>query len=171
VLELLDHHYPRTVAVVLAEAGLPPSALRLEVTESVALDESDDIRRTLEGLHDLGVRLSVDDFGTGYSSFDNLARLAWAELKLDRSIIMQSDNDCGREMMRSMLSFGEALGIEVIAEGIETAAELGVLCSLGCRFGQGFLLGRPQSIGEIAALLVADARATDLFLAGTAAPR
>jgi len=168
-LELLDQHYPRTVAVALAEAGLPPSALRLEVTESVALNESDDLRRTLNGLQDLGVQLSVDDFGTGYSSFDNLARIAWAELKLDRSITIQSDNDCGREMLRSILSFGDALGIEVIAEGIETADELDALRTLGCRFGQGFLLGRPQSIAEIGGLLAADRQKVVSLLAGTAA--
>ena len=73
--------------------------------ESVALNESDDLQRVLKGLQALGVHLSVDDFGTGYSSFDNLARIAWAEIKLDRTITIQTHNARGREMVRSILSF------------------------------------------------------------------
>jgi EAL domain-containing protein (putative c-di-GMP-specific phosphodiesterase class I)/DNA-binding NarL/FixJ family response regulator len=167
-LELRDDVYPTVVAVALAEAGLPPSALRLEVTESVALNESDDLQRVLNGLQALGVELSVDDFGTGYSSFDNLARIAWAEIKLDRTITIQTHNARGREMMRSILSFGRALGIDVIAEGIETVAELDALRALNCRFGQGFLLGRPQTMRELAQLPVAGAWAKAPVLTGSA---
>jgi EAL domain-containing protein (putative c-di-GMP-specific phosphodiesterase class I)/ActR/RegA family two-component response regulator len=168
-LELRDQVYPTVVAVTLAEAGLPPSALLLEVTESVALSESDELHRVLKGLRALGVQLSVDDFGTGYSSFDNLARIDWAEIKLDRSITSRTDNDCGREMTRSILSFGSALGIDVIAEGIETTDELDALRALGCEYGQGFLLGRPQSMAELAELPVADGWPTAPVLAGSSA--
>jgi EAL domain-containing protein (putative c-di-GMP-specific phosphodiesterase class I)/FixJ family two-component response regulator len=159
-LELSNEHYPRTVAVALAEAGLPASSLRLEVTETIALTESDELHKVMRDLQELGVQLSVDDFGTGYSSFDNLARIAWAEIKLDRCITVQSGNVRGRAMMRSIVSLGNALGIDVIAEGIETVDELTTLRALGCRYGQGFLMARPQSITEVAILLATETNST-----------
>ena len=147
--ELRDPDYAQRVARTLAEADLPGSALRLEVTESVALDESDDVRRALAEIQQLGIQLSVDDFGTGYASFDNLTRVPWSELKIDRSLTTQCGDARGREMLRAILAFGTALDIDVIAEGIETQDQLDNLRSLGCRYGQGFLFGRPQPISAI----------------------
>lgn len=147
--ELRDADYPHRVARTLSEANLPGSALRLEVTESVALDESDDVRCALAGIQQLGIQLSVDDFGTGYASFDNLTRVPWSELKVDRSLTTQCGDPRGREMLRAILAFGTALDIDVIAEGIETPDQLDSLRALGCRYGQGYLLGRPQPISAI----------------------
>jgi len=144
--ELRDLDYPKRVARALGDAGLPPEALRLEITESLALDESDEVRGALAGIQDLGVRLSVDDFGTGYSSFASLTSMPWAEIKLDRSLTTQCLDVRGREMLRAIVAFGNAVDIEVIAEGIETLEQLDILRALGCRYGQGYLLGRPAPV-------------------------
>ena len=151
--ELRDPDYPVRVAAALLDAGLPASALRLEVTESLALDESDEVDAVLGAIGDLGVQLSVDDFGTGYSSFAALTRIPWSELKLDRSLTVQCEDPKGRAMLRAIVAFGAALDIDVMAEGIETSEQLEALRSIGCRYGQGFLLGAPQPIAAIAARL------------------
>jgi EAL domain-containing protein (putative c-di-GMP-specific phosphodiesterase class I)/ActR/RegA family two-component response regulator len=143
--ELRCIDYPERVMRAIAEADLPPSAIGIEVTESVAVDQSDTFVRHLDALARQGVRLSIDDFGTGYSSFAGLTRLPWNEIKIDRSLTARH-RDAGTEMLRSMLALGQALGIDVIAEGIETIVELDALRALGCNYGQGFLFGRPQPI-------------------------
>ena len=148
--ELRDADYPSRVEQACAEAGLPLSALRLEVTESLTLDESEEVDRVLADLQTLGIALSIDDFGTGYSSFSILTRVPWAEIKLDRSLTAQYVDPRGREMLRAIINFGTSLAIDVIAEGIETAAQLQALHTLGCRYAQGYLLGRPQPISGIA---------------------
>ena len=147
--ELRDPDYPNRVATALADAGLPASALRLELTESLALDESDEVDQVLGAIRDLGVQLSVDDFGTGYSSFAALTRIQWSELKLDRSLTVQCQDSKGQALVRAIVTFGAALDIDVIAEGIETVEQLDALRMLGCRYGQGFLLGGPAPISEI----------------------
>ena len=155
--ELRDADYPTRVEHACAQAGLPLSALRLEVTESLALDESDEVDRVLADLQTLGIALSIDDFGTGYSSFSILTRVPWAEIKLDRSLTAQYVEPRGREMLRAIINYGTSLNVDVIAEGIETDAQLQALRALGCRYGQGYLLGRPQPISEIARNLRRDA--------------
>ena len=89
--ELRDADYPARVEQACAEAGLPRSALRLEITESLTLDESEEVDRVLAELQALGVALSIDDFGTGYSSFSILTRVPWSEIKLDRSLTTRAD--------------------------------------------------------------------------------
>jgi EAL domain-containing protein (putative c-di-GMP-specific phosphodiesterase class I) len=151
--ELRDADYPARVEQACAEAGLPRSALRLEITESLTLDESEDVDRVLTDLQALGVALSMDDFGTGYSSFSILTRVPWSEIKLDRSLTSQYADPRGREMLRAIINYGTALSVDVIAEGIETVAQLQAVQALGCRYAQGFLLGRPQPISAIARIL------------------
>jgi EAL domain-containing protein (putative c-di-GMP-specific phosphodiesterase class I)/CheY-like chemotaxis protein len=148
--ELRDPAYPERVAVALDDAGLPPSALRLEITESLAIDDSEEVDAVLDTIGAIGVQLSVDDFGTGYSSFAALTRVPWSELKLDRSLTLQCEDPRGRAMLRAIVTFGAALEIDVIAEGIETAEQLAVLRAIGCHYGQGFLLGPPQPVAAIA---------------------
>lgn len=153
VAELRDADYPTRVEKACAEAGLALSALRLEVTESLTLDESEHVDRVLAELQELGVALSIDDFGTGYSSFSILTRVAWSEIKLDRSLTVQYVDPRGREMLRAIINYGMSLAVDVIAEGIETVPQLQALHALGCRYAQGFLLGRPQPISSIAQTL------------------
>jgi EAL domain-containing protein (putative c-di-GMP-specific phosphodiesterase class I)/CheY-like chemotaxis protein len=148
--ELRDGEYPARVERALHDAGLPPSALRLEVTESLTLDETDGVDRVLAELQALGITLSIDDFGTGYSSFSILTRVPWSEIKLDRSLTAQYREPRGREMLRAIINYGTSLEVDVIAEGVETVAQLQALHVLGCRYAQGFLIGRPQPISGIA---------------------
>jgi len=149
-VELRDADYPGRVERACVEAGLPRSALRLEVTESLTLDESEEVDRVLADLQSLGVALSIDDFGTGYSSFSILTRVHWSEIKMDRSLTAQYVDPRGREMLRAIINYGTSLAIDVLAEGIETVAQLQALQALGCRYAQGYLLGRPQPIAGIA---------------------
>ena len=134
----------------LHEAGLPPTALRLEVTESVTLDDTETVDRVLADIEAMGVALSIDDFGTGYSSFSILTRVPWSEIKLDRSLTTQYREPRGREMLRAIINYGSSLSVDVIAEGIETVEQLNALHTLGCRYAQGFLLGRPQPLAGLA---------------------
>jgi EAL domain-containing protein (putative c-di-GMP-specific phosphodiesterase class I) len=148
--ELRDPEYPTRIERALHDAALPSSALRLEVTESVTLDETDVVDRVLADLQSMGVTLSIDDFGTGYSSFAILTRVPWSEIKLDRSLTAQYCEPRGREMLRAIINYGTSLAVDVIAEGIETVAQLNALHALGCRYAQGYLLGRPQPIARLA---------------------
>ncbi len=148
-VELRDPEYPGRVDAVLRESGLPPSSLRLEVTESVTLDEGNAVDRVLANLQAMGVALSIDDFGTGYSSFSILTRVPWSEIKLDRSVTAQYAQPRGREMLRAIINYGTSLAIDVIAEGIETVDQLNALHALGCRYAQGYLLARPQPIAAL----------------------
>jgi EAL domain-containing protein (putative c-di-GMP-specific phosphodiesterase class I)/DNA-binding response OmpR family regulator len=149
-VELRDREYPARVEQALEVAGLPASALRLEVTESVTLDETETVDRALADIESMGVALSIDDFGTGYSSFSILTRVPWSEIKLDRSLTTQYREPRGREMLRAIINYGASLSIDVIAEGIETVAQCNALHALGCRYAQGFLLGRPQPLSGLA---------------------
>jgi EAL domain-containing protein (putative c-di-GMP-specific phosphodiesterase class I)/FixJ family two-component response regulator len=144
--ELRDREYPTRVERALREGGLPAPALRLEVTESVTLDETEVVDGVLADLQTMGVALSIDDFGTGYSSFSILTRVPWSEIKLDRSLTAQYRDPRGREMLRAIINYGTSLGVDVIAEGIESVPQLDALQTLGCRYAQGYLLGRPQPI-------------------------
>jgi EAL domain-containing protein (putative c-di-GMP-specific phosphodiesterase class I) len=136
--------------------GLDAHHLRLEVTETVAMADAERARITLMELKALGVRLSLDDFGTGYSSLSYLQRFPVDTLKIDRSFIAGMDqNDECREIIRTILGLARTLGLEVIAEGTETAAQVDYLEGLDCRFGQGYFFSRPLPIEELPGILVA----------------
>lgn len=128
---------------VLAETGLSPLRLELEVTES-AIMKNKQALDLLEDLRALGVNLSVDDFGTGYSSLSYLRRLPIQKLKIDRSFITDVTAEPGREaIVRAIIALANALGLNTVAEGIETEEEAQFLISEGCRQAQGYLYGRP----------------------------
>ena len=129
---------------VLAETGLEPRFLQLEVTETVLVDDAEEALRVLWALKELGVGLKIDDFGTGYSSLNYLTNLPFDSIKIDRSFVlnMMSD-DTSLEVIKAIIVLAKGLGKEVIAEGIETRAQLERLQLLGCGFGQGFLFSRP----------------------------
>ncbi|AOE87958.1 putative bifunctional diguanylate cyclase/phosphodiesterase [Pseudomonas sp. TCU-HL1] len=127
------------VAGIIAETGIRPDCLRLEITESVSMADSERTTTVLKQLHDLGVRISLDDFGTGYSSLSYLHRFHLDVLKIDRSFVTQLDR-CpeGVQLVQTILSLARNLGIEAVAEGVETEQHLSILKSLGCAFGQGY---------------------------------
>jgi EAL domain-containing protein (putative c-di-GMP-specific phosphodiesterase class I) len=142
------------VANTLKESGLDAHHLRLEVTESVAMADAERARLTLIELKALGVRLSLDDFGTGYSSLSYLQRFPVDTLKIDQSFVAGMDqNDECREIIRTILNLARTLGLDVIAEGTETAEQANYLAGLDCQFGQGYFFSRPLPLDELPGIL------------------
>jgi EAL domain-containing protein (putative c-di-GMP-specific phosphodiesterase class I) len=133
------------VAGVLAETGLPPARLELELTERELVEDLDGSLATLESLRALGVTIVLDDFGTGYSSLAYLKRLPVDKLKIDRSFVASLPaSGADRAICRTIVSLSQGLGLGVVAEGIETPGQAAALHADGCSLGQGFLFGRPM---------------------------
>lgn len=142
--DLDDPRLVGDVRAALDRHGLPADALGLEVTETMAMRDGVRAERTLRALADLGVQLAVDDYGVGYGSLDYLRRLPFTVLKVDRAFVAPAleDRVCA-EILRSTVDLGHALGMHVVAEGVEDAATLALLRDLGCDAAQGWALGRP----------------------------
>lgn len=131
---------------LLADTGLPPADLELEVTESMLMGQSTRALATLDALRDLGVKLAVDDFGTGYSALGRLNRIPIDRLKIDASFVHDIARDPKDEAIaRTIIGMGRDLGLEVIAEGVEREDQAEFLVREGCHFAQGYLFGRPMS--------------------------
>jgi diguanylate cyclase (GGDEF)-like protein len=140
--------------------GLAATQLTLEVTERLMLDDDGHTREQLNRLHAIGVRLSVDDFGTGYSSLSYLKRLPVAELKLDKSFVRELETDADdRALAGAVIGIGRALGLTVVAEGVETDGQRRLLRQAGCELAQGYLFARPQPLAELEAWIKARATA------------
>lgn len=139
---------------ILSRSGLRTSQLKLEVTESSVMGNSELAMSVLSDLNALGISLSTDDFGTGYSSLSYLQRFPFDRLKIDRTFVDKMDTDSKSvAIVKSLLMLGENLGIEVVAEGIETETQFEMLRSLGCRLGQGYLFSRPVEAKAAAQML------------------
>jgi EAL domain-containing protein (putative c-di-GMP-specific phosphodiesterase class I) len=135
---------------VLAETRLDPGALWLEITETSIMADAEAAAETLGAIRALGVHLAIDDFGTGYSSLTYLRRFPVETLKIDRSFVAGVGRDREDEAIVDMiLGLARALGLRVVAEGVETTAQLAYLRRLGCDFGQGYHFGRPTAADEI----------------------
>ena len=153
-LQFRDAGFVPGVARALAEAGLPPALLELELTESLLLDEVDAHLQQLQALADLGVQLAIDDFGTGYSSLRYLKRLPIHRLKIDREFIRNLPDDASdRAITHTIVQLARSLGLDVIAEGVETEAQHAALCELGCASFQGFLVAGALTVPDFEALL------------------
>lgn len=138
----------------LTNARVSPASLKLEVTESAAMDDVDQTVRMLNNLKSLGVQLSIDDFGTGYSSLSQLHSLPFDTLKIDRSFVYTvGPNGENAEILQTIISLAKNLQMGVIAEGIETEDQLQLLRNLGCDYGQGYLLSKPLPKEQITDLL------------------
>jgi predicted signal transduction protein with EAL and GGDEF domain len=151
----------RRVAKALGQTGLDAHNLRLEITETVAMADAERARGVLIELKALGVRISLDDFGTGYSSLSYLQRFPVDTLKIDRSFVVGMESDECREIIRAILILARTLRLDVIAEGMETAAQVDYLERLDCRCGQGYFFSRALPLDQLHALLRADAGRTD----------
>jgi diguanylate cyclase (GGDEF)-like protein/PAS domain S-box-containing protein len=142
----------------LEESGLPPSALVLEITESVMMADTDLAVRRLEELKSVGVLLAMDDFGTGYSSLSYLSRFPVDILKMDRSFLSQEHEESG--LIAAIIALGTSLTLDVVAEGIELPEQMASLQNLGCDLGQGFLFARPMNREALVEYLVNGEQAT-----------
>jgi EAL domain-containing protein (putative c-di-GMP-specific phosphodiesterase class I) len=134
----------------LAESGLPPHRLELEITESVLLDSSEKNLRILASLKALGVKIVLDDFGTGYSSLSYLSMFAFDKVKIDRSFVSQMSGrpDCAA-IVCSIINLGQNLNMTTVAEGVETEVQLDMLRLAGCPEAQGYLFSRPRPAHEL----------------------
>jgi EAL domain-containing protein (putative c-di-GMP-specific phosphodiesterase class I) len=132
------------VQSALADAGLGPEHLEIEITESIFLNDADRALATLESLRQLGIELAIDDFGTGYSSFSYLTQFPFDRLKIDRSLVMNVDQPGkGHAIVAAIVSLAHALGMKVTAEGMETPAQAEQLRALQCDDIQGYGFYRP----------------------------
>ena len=144
------------VAAILDHVGLAPGSLELEITESVVMDQSEAAIERLKGLRALGVKLVLDDFGTGYSSLSYLRRLPLDTIKIDRSFVsVMWTDEADLPIVQAVISLAHGLGVDVVAEGIETEQQLVRLRELACDRGQGFYFARPLPPDDLRALFAA----------------
>lgn len=140
-----DQSFPKTIQSILQETGLPAHALKIEITESVAMRDLDISIRLLNELNAMGIQISIDDFGSGYSSMGYLKRFPLHLLKIDQSFIKDITHDPDSQVItNAMIVVAHSLKLAVIAEGVETEEQSVILCSLGCDAMQGYLFGRPM---------------------------
>ena len=152
--QLWSAHLAEKLLGKLRVAGVDPSRIVVEITESTAMADPDRTQKILTELHAWGLSLAIDDFGTGYSSFARLKHLPADILKIDRSFIRDVHEDAGlASMVQAMLQLASGLGMTPLAEGIEMAGELGFLQAHGCPLGQGFFFAKPVPAEEIPALV------------------
>ena len=168
--QIEDQQLPAMLRRTLAETGLPPGDVTLEVTESLLLADGDQVEAAVAGLIDTGVRLALDDFGTGYSSLSTLRRLPMHSLKIDRSFVAQLGSPVPNlarpsravrgadeaQLVQAVISLGQSLGMSVVAEGVETEQQREQLLAMGCTLAQGYLLARPMSEAAVLEWLLSD---------------
>ena len=145
--------------------ALPISSLKLEITESVIMENAELAAKMLNELKALGSHLAIDDFGTGYSSFSHLHKFPIDTLKIDRAFVSRMDTSSdSAEIVRTILMLAHNLKMEVVAEGVETSAQVKQLKELGCDFGQGYFINRPMDAESATKLLAEEARLPQLSL-------
>ena len=147
-------HLPDLVGRILQEAGLPPERLELELTEGAAMEDPRAAIAMMDSLHERGIRMAIDDFGTGYSSLSYLKRFQAYKLKIDQSFVRDITVDPeDRAIVGAIISLAGALGLQTIAEGVETEGQLAFLREHGCHEVQGYLFGRPMAAAEFERLV------------------
>jgi EAL domain-containing protein (putative c-di-GMP-specific phosphodiesterase class I) len=148
------------VEKVLAETGLDPHRLEIEVTESLFIHDADETLKSLQHLHDVGISVAIDDFGTGFSSLKTLRSFPFDRIKIDRSFVRNLVTDSeDAAIVKSVLALGRAMGLRAVAEGVETREQHAVLRKLGCSYVQGYLIGRPLPIDAYAHIIGRNASA------------
>jgi EAL domain-containing protein (putative c-di-GMP-specific phosphodiesterase class I) len=134
----------------VTDAGVGTNRVEFEITETSVMIDPETAHRTLEQLKAKGFRLSIDDFGTGHSSLSYVHRFPIDRIKVDRSFLLQGRSERETEVViRAIVDIGEQLGLEVVAEGIETQSELSKLRAINCKFGQGYLFSAPESSANV----------------------
>ena len=144
-LQFRSKHFKRDIARAIAESGIDPNCVELEVTESTVMQQVEQATRTLESLKNLGVRIALDDFGTGYSSLSHLSNLPIDKLKVDQSFIKNIETDPrSLAIAETVIALGKKLNVEVVAEGIESEEAMQLLAERECDLGQGYFIGAPM---------------------------
>ncbi len=142
--EFLQSNLVAQIDQALKRSGLSAECLKLEITESVIMDNASEATTMLEQLRELGAQISIDDFGTGYCSLSYLHTFPLDVLKVDRSFVSRmNEAPTNAEIVRTIVVLAHNLGLEVIAEGVETAEDVERLTALGCEYGQGYFYSRP----------------------------
>ncbi len=142
--QLSDTNFPAIVSEALTRSGVSPQLLWLEITESIMISEPELALATLRRLRSLGVRVALDDFGTGYSSLSLLQKFPLQRIKIDRAFVHGvADNPNDRSLVRTIIAMGRSLGLDMVAEGVESVHQLQVLSDLGCTKAQGYLISHP----------------------------
>jgi EAL domain-containing protein (putative c-di-GMP-specific phosphodiesterase class I) len=153
--QIQERGFVELVAAALAESGVPPELLELEITETMMMVDPEDTVTKLNGLKQLGVHLAIDDFGTGYSSLAYLKRFPFDRLKIDQAFIRDIANDADDEaIVTAIIAMARSLGVEVVAEGVETTQQLEFLRQHGCDLIQGYLYSRPLPVVDFAPWLL-----------------
>ena len=145
LVQFRDPQFLPRVRATLAETGISPDRIELEITESVAMMEADTVIAILDELKQMGIQIAIDDFGTGFSSLSYLHRLPIDRLKIDRTFVrdLNSHRGSGASIAQTVIRLGQSLGLSIIAEGIETEEQAQLLMDLGCPLAQGFLYSKP----------------------------
>jgi len=152
--DFLDLELPEWIAGLLSESGVRAEQLELEITESTILADPFRVRQVLKRLNELGVSLAIDDFGTGYSSLAYLKRLPVQRIKIDRSFVQDMCADASdATIVRSTIDLGRNLGLEIVAEGVESQESWEALREHGCTLAQGYLIGKPMPADELLGLI------------------
>lgn len=160
--DVIDTALPTRILEVLDRHALTSDRVSLEVTESAIMQDADLALRTLEALRAAGMSIAVDDYGTGYSSLAQLKRMPVQQLKIDKSFILRLDDGGDDEIIvRSTIEMGHNLGLEVVAEGVETPASRDMLRELACDYLQGYLISRPIAAEEVPAWIAHHGRSAD----------
>ncbi|BFM50202.1 EAL domain-containing protein [Marinomonas sp. THO17] len=150
--EIARPNYFEQFTRILSEEGVDNSLVELEITESQFIEEKTSINRHLDTLKEVGVRVNIDDFGTGYSSLTYLSTLSVSTIKIDHSFVWRMENSAKDwKILKMIIELGRSLGLEVIAEGVETEQQKKHLLALGCELGQGYLFAKPMPLEKVIA--------------------
>lgn len=156
--QLRDPYLPARLVTLCDEHALPPGAIVVEITEDVLLSDQPQVADAMAALRSNGIRLAMDDFGTGYASLTHLREYRFDILKIDRSFIAHCvDNEHDRELVVASLQLATGLGIQVVAEGVESEAQMTLLQQHGCSLGQGYLFSQPVTADRMTELIEAEA--------------
>jgi EAL domain-containing protein (putative c-di-GMP-specific phosphodiesterase class I) len=154
VRHLMKNNFIDELREVLAESGLAPDNLEIEITESIMIDSADKALACIKQVKAMGDKVAIDDFGTGYSSLSYLNKFPADMLKIDKSFIdVMNSSESSKQYVATIISIGHILNLKVISEGVETEDQLDTLRQIGCDYVQGYIWGRPLDPQDAAALV------------------